>query len=200
MNYAKKMEKIINNNNKDNKVPSLLLHSCCAPCSTSVLEYLSQYFKVTVFFYNPNIMNEEEYKLRLNEQKRFIEEFNANHPIEIMEGEYVVEDFMSFAENMKDEKEGGIRCVNCYLLRMNETAKIAFENKFDYFATTLTVSPLKNAEKINEIGAMLEEKYGVSYLFSDFKKKEGYKRSVELSKEYHLYRQNYCGCEYSKNF
>ena len=173
MNYAKKMEKIINNNNKDNKVPSLLLHSCCAPCSTSVLEYLSQYFKVTVFFYNPNIMNEEEYKLRLNEQKRFIEEFNANHPIEIMEGEYVVEDFMSFAENMKDEKEGGIRCVNCYLLRMNETAKIASENKFDYFATTLTVSPLKSAEKINEIGAMLEEKYGVSYLFSDFKKKEG---------------------------
>ena len=198
-NYALVTEQIIHKNLKEDKIPSLLIHSCCAPCSSSVIEYLSRHFKITVFYFNPNITDQKEYDMRKLEQKKFIETFKTDMHVDFIEGNYNVKDFYSFATPLSHHKEGGMRCFKCYQFRLEETAKKAKEGGYDYFATTLTVSPLKNAQKINEIGRILEEQYKVSYLYSDFKKKDGYKRSMELSREYGLYRQNYCGCEFSKN-
>ncbi len=197
-NYSLVTEEIIKDIKERKEVPSLLLHSCCAPCSSSVLEYLSRFFRITVFFYNPNITNKDEFQKRLAEQKKFINVFKTKYPVKLLEGTYDVRRFFDFAENLKDEREGGLRCFLCYKMRMEETVQIASKEKYDYFATTLTLSPLKNAERINEIGKDLEKIYQISYLYSDFKKKDRYKRSIELSREYHLYRQNYCGCVYSK--
>ncbi len=180
-------------------VPSLLLHSCCAPCSSYVIEYLSQHFYITVFYYNPNIDEREEYKKRALEQQRLILSMQTKYPVCFTEGPYDVENYLKIASPLKEEKEGGARCVLCYDLRLRNTAHYAKEHNFEYFTTTLTISPLKNAQIINEIGEKLQKEYGVPYLFSDFKKKEGYKRSLLLSKAYNLYRQDYCGCSYSKN-
>ncbi|MDO5381778.1 MAG: epoxyqueuosine reductase QueH [Eubacteriales bacterium] len=179
-------------------VPRLLLHSCCAPCSSRCIEFLSRYFYVTVFYYNPNISYEEEYRKRVEEQIRFIREFPAKYKVDFIEGDYEIHKFYETVKGLEKCQEGGERCFKCYRLRLEKTAKLAKEKGFDYFTTTLTISPLKNSLKLNEIGLELGKQYEVEYLLSDFKKKEGYKRSIELSKEYNLYRQNYCGCIYSK--
>ena len=198
MNYQKELEKVIETIKEEGIRPKLFLHSCCAPCSSYVLEYLSEYFDITVFYYNPNITSREEYNKRVNEQKRFISEINSEHRINFIEGKYNPEAFFDMTQGMENDKEGTNRCFLCYRLRMEETAKIAKEYGFDYFTTTLSISPHKNAEKINEIGIDLEVIGNIKYLRADFKKKNGYKRSIELSNEYGLYRQNYCGCVYSK--
>ena len=198
-NYQKELDGLIAKLQEGASVPKLFLHSCCAPCSSYVLEYLSEYFEITVFYYNPNIYPPEEYHERAAEQKRFIEQFPAKHPISYIEGEYDTKRFYEMARGLEKVPEGGERCFQCYELRMRESAMLAKMGGFDYFTTTLSISPLKNAEKLNEIGEMLESEYGVNHLTSDFKKKNGYKRSTELSKEYELYRQNYCGCIFSKN-
>lgn len=177
--------------------PSLLLHSCCAPCSSYVLEYLSRYFQITVFYYNPNIYPPEEFFKRRTEQERFISLMPAENLISFIGAEYESESFYETVKGLEKIPEGGERCFACYRLRLERTAKLAAEKGFDYFTTTLSISPHKNAGKLNEIGGELAEKYGVSYLFSDFKKKNGYKRSTELSKIYGIYRQNYCGCVFS---
>jgi hypothetical protein len=177
--------------------PKLLLHVCCAPCSSYVLTYLCDYFDITILYYNPNISPYEEYEKRLNEAKRLIKELNKEN-IHIMECDYENEEFENIAKGLEDAPEGGIRCRKCYKLRIEKAAKYAKENDFDYFTTTLTISPLKNSQVLNQIGKELEEKYNIKYLYSDFKKKEGYKTSIILSKKYNLYRQNYCGCIYSK--
>ena len=177
--------------------PSLLLHSCCAPCSSYVLEYLSRYFQITVFYYNPNIYPPEEFFKRRTEQERFISLMTPENPKSINGAEYESESFYETVKGLEKIPEGGERCFACYRLRLEKTAKLAAEKGFDYFTTTLSISPHKNAGKLNEIGGELAEKYGVSYLFSDFKKKNGYKRSTELSKIYGIYRQNYCGCVFS---
>lgn len=179
--------------------PRLLLHSCCGPCSTYCIEELSPHFFVTVFYYNPNIDTDEEYEKRKNEQRRFIEAHPWKNPVAFCGEEHREEAFYAVAKGKENCPEGGERCFACYRLRLEETAKYAREHDFDYFATTLTVSPLKNADKLNAIGAELEKEYGVKYLFSDFKKRDGYKKSTEISKEYGMYRQNYCGCAFSKN-
>lgn len=197
MNYQKEMEKLIAKLQKEDRVPKLLIHSCCAPCSSYVLEYLADYFEITVFYYNPNIFPESEYTKRILEQQMLIEKMKVKHPVSFIAGSYERERFYELARGLERAKEGGERCFKCYHLRLEETAKIAKEGEFDYFTTTLSISPLKNADKLNEIGRKLGEEYGVEYLQSDFKKKNGYKRSIELSKEYGLYRQDYCGCEYS---
>lgn len=178
-------------------VPTLLLHSCCAPCSSYVLEYLSQYFCITVFYYNPNIYPEQEYRMRVREQQGFIRRFPAKYPISFVEGTYDTERFYEMAKGLEQLPEGGERCFRCYELRLQEAGEMAHEGGFDYFTTTLSISPLKNAQKLNEIGTRIGEELGVAYLQSDFKKKNGYKRSTELSKEYGMYRQDYCGCVYS---
>lgn len=196
-NYQKELEKIINQNTKKKIIPDVLIHSCCAPCSSYVLEYLSKYFRITILYYNPNIFPKTEYKYRIAEQERLINSMSFENPVKFISTEYTPEDFYSVIKGMENEKEGGERCFRCYRLRLEYAAEMAKRMGFDYFTTTLSISPLKNAEKLNEIGLELEEKYGVSYLVSDFKKKNGYQRSVELSKEYGLYRQNYCGCVYS---
>lgn len=196
-NYQKEMEYIIESLESRGAVPRLLLHSCCAPCSSYVLEYLSEYFEITVFYYNPNIYPETEYDKRVEEQRRLTESLPSKHPISFLAGDYDMERFYDAARGHEQEREGGERCFRCYELRLREAAKAAKDGEFDYFTTTLSISPLKNAEKLNEIGGRMAEEYGVSYLPSDFKKKNGYKRSTELSKEYHLYRQDYCGCIYS---
>lgn len=198
INYQKILDELIGKLQKENKIPKLLLHSCCAPCSSYVLEYLSKYFRITVLYYNPNISIEEEYLHRIEEQKRLISEMKTINKVDFVQGEYNPNDFFAIAKGLEDAKEGGERCFKCYELRLRETVKIALDNGYDYFTTTLSISPHKNAQKINEIGEKLSEEYGVKYLYSDFKKREGYKRSIELSKEYNLYRQNYCGCIYSK--
>lgn len=197
-NYQKELEKIIEENRKLNKVPRLFLHSCCAPCSSYVLEYLSNYFSITVFYYNPNISPKEEYEHRVEEIRRLIEEMEFVHPVEFVEGRYEPKEFFDMAKGLEDAPEGGERCFRCYRLRMEKAARLAKEGGYDYFTTTLTISPLKNAGKLNEIGEELGEIYEVSHLPSDFKKKNGYKRSIELSHEHGLYRQNYCGCVFSK--
>ncbi|MBR4027508.1 MAG: epoxyqueuosine reductase QueH [Lachnospiraceae bacterium] len=198
INYQQKMESIIKEYCSEEKVPTLLLHSCCAPCSSYCLELLSNYFKVTVYYYNPNIYPPEEYVMRVKEQQHFIENFPAKYPISFMEGVYDTKRFYEMAKGMEHLKEGGERCFACYELRLRDTCAYAKENGFDFFTTTLSISPLKNAQKLNEIGEKLESEYGISYLYSDFKKKNGYKRSTELSKEYEMYRQDYCGCVFSK--
>ena len=177
---------------------TLLLHSCCAPCSSYVLEYLSQYFEITVLYYNPNITYEEEYEYRKAEQKRLIGEMKPKYPIKFMDCDYDPANFFAAVKGYEKEPEGGARCKICFDMRLRKTAELAACEKFDYFTTTLTISPLKNAELLNEIGDSLSAEYGVKYLNSDFKKRNGYKRSIELSKEYDLYRQDYCGCVYSK--
>ncbi len=194
-NYQKELDDILHNLNR---VPTLLLHSCCAPCSSYVLEYLSQYFSITVFYYNPNISSSEEYEKRLAEQQRLIASLPVKYPIQLEAGGYEPEDFYGVVRGMEQEPEGGSRCYRCYRLRLQETAKLAQEKGFDYFTTTLSISPLKNATWLNEIGEDLSREYDVTYLVSDFKKKGGYQRSIALSKEYDLYRQNFCGCVYSR--
>ena len=198
INYDKKLENEIQKLKEENKIPSLLLHSCCAPCSSYVLEYLSDFFKITVFYYNPNISPKDEFIKRINEQKRLIRELPSKNEINFIEGFYDNEKFVSLSRNLGHMEEGGERCFKCYNLRLEETARLARKNGFDYFTTTLSVSPYKNSDKLNLIGKSLSDKYEISYLYSDFKKKNGYKRSIELSKKYNLYRQDYCGCIYSK--
>lgn len=199
VNYQKELEAIIAKHQKVSEVPTLFLHSCCAPCSSYVLEYLSDYFRITVFYYNPNIYPDEEYYKRVEEQKVFIERLPAKYPIQFVEGNFDKERFYEITKGMEEVLEGGERCFRCYELRLREAAEYAKERGMDYFTTTLSISPLKNAQKLNEIGLALEQEYHVKYLVSDFKKKNGYKRSVELSKEYDMYRQDYCGCVFSKN-
>ncbi len=192
-NYQRELDKLLD---QLTEAPRLLLHSCCAPCSSYVLEYLRQYFRITVFYYNPNISMEAEY------QKRLIDAYNqlpdSGYPISVIEGAYEPEVFYAAAKGLEQCPEGGERCFACYELRLKKTAELAKKQAYDYFATTLTISPLKNAAKLNEIGERLAAAYQISWLPSDFKKKNGYKRSIELSAEYALYRQNYCGCVYSK--
>lgn len=195
MNYQKELEKLLVKLEKEGRTPRLLLHSCCAPCSSYVLEYLSKHFEITVFYYNPNIFPESEYTKRILEQQTLIGELK--YPVSFIAGNYDKEKFYEMAKGLEHLKEGKERCFKCYALRLEETARLAREGEFDYFTTTLSISPMKNADKLNEIGTMLGRKYGVEYLQSDFKKKNGYKRSIELSKEYDLYRQDYCGCVYS---
>ena len=197
-NYQRELEAVIKENESKSRVPRLLLHSCCAPCSSYVLEYLSDYFEITVFYYNPNISPAEEYEKRAAEQQHLIRELPAKHPIHLVVGAYEPERFYAVSRALEQVPEGGERCFRCFRLRLEEAAKMAAEGGFDYFATTLTISPLKNAQKLNEIGEELSELYKVEHLPSDFKKKNGYKRSVELSALYGLYRQNYCGCVFSK--
>ena len=197
MNYQKELEKLIERLGKEEKVPTLLLHSCCAPCSSYVLEYLSNYFETTIFYYNPNIYPESEYTKRILEQQTLITKMKTRHPVTFMAGNYDRDRFYKMAKGLEHLKEGGERCFRCYELRLRESAEVAKKCGLDYFTTTLSISPLKNAAKLNEIGIRLSREYGVEYLPSDFKKKNGYKRSIELSKKYGLYRQDYCGCEFS---
>lgn len=197
-NYQKELEKLIEKQQREGEKPSLLLHSCCAPCSSYVLEYLAPYFNICDFYYNPNISPKQEYEDRKEELVRLLREMGLSTQVTFLEGTYQPEDFFAMAKGLEDLPEGGERCFKCYEMRLRESARIAKEQGADYFATTLTISPLKNAQKLNEIGERLAEEYGVTYLPSDFKKKNGYKRSVELSAQYELYRQNYCGCVYSK--
>lgn len=196
-NFQKELDKIIEENEKSEKVPTLLLHSCCAPCSSYCLEYLSQHFKITVFYYNPNIYPENEYEHRAAEQKRLIEALPAKYKIDFIEAQFDPDEFYRSVKGLENKKEGGERCFVCYRLRLQKAAETAKANGFDYFTTTLSLSPLKNSQKINEIGEDIGYKLGIKHLPSDFKKKNGYKRSIELSKEHNLYRQNYCGCVYS---
>lgn len=198
-NYQKELDNIIQK--LQGKVPRLFLHSCCAPCSSYVLEYLCPFFDITVFYYNPNISASAEYKKRVEEQKRLIAAYNAEgkgHPIKIVEGDYEPERFYEAVNGYEQCGEGSERCFRCFDLRLRETARRAKEQGFDYFGTTLTISPLKNAAKLNEIGLELSWKFKMPWLPSDFKKKNGYKRSVELSVQYELYRQDFCGCSFSK--
>ncbi|MDE5939724.1 MAG: epoxyqueuosine reductase QueH [Lachnospiraceae bacterium] len=232
-NYQKELDRLLEKiGAADECAPTLFLHSCCAPCSSYVLEYLRRYFRITVFYFNPNITEDAEYRKRVAEQKRLIAAYNeeltkkvnkdfdsivmtdagavhgadrqhaesesAAYRIDVIEGDYEPQRFFEMAKGLEQCQEGGERCFACYALRLSETAKLAQEGRYDYFATTLSISPLKNAVKLNEIGEKLAQEYGVAWLPSDFKKKDGYKRSIELSKEYGLYRQDYCGCVYSR--
>ena len=197
-NYQKELEKLLGDFEKEGRIPRLFLHSCCAPCSSYVLEYLNPYFKITDFFYNPNISPKEEYFKREEELQRLIEEMPFVNKPEFVKGTYEPEKFYKMAKGMEDIPEGGERCFACYKMRMEEAARLAKEGGYDFFTTTLSISPLKNSAKINEIGEELEAVYGVKHLPSDFKKKNGYKRSTELSQEYGLYRQDFCGCVFSK--
>lgn len=198
INYQIELDKITENIKASGQPKTLLLHSCCAPCSSYVLKYLSEYFKITLLYFNPNISPREEYEKRVSEQKRLIREMPVKYPVEFIEGRYEPQEYYDAVKGLESEPEGGARCMVCYELRLREAAKYAAEGKFDYFTTTLSISPLKNAQKINEIGEKVGTEYGVHHLPSDFKKKEGYKQSVELSREYGLYRQNFCGCVFSK--
>ena len=197
VNYQKELDKIISAHEKAGEVPSVFLHSCCAPCSSYCLEYLSRYFNITDFYYNPNITDEAEYRKREEELAKLIREQPHLHEVQFVRGKYEPDRFFEIARGLEDCPEGGERCFRCYELRLIETARMAAQGGYDYFTTTLTISPLKNAQKLNEIGMRLAEMYGVKWLPSDFKKKSGYLRSIELSKEYGLYRQDYCGCVYS---
>ncbi len=179
--------------------PRLLLHSCCGPCSTQVLSLLAPYFDITVLYYNPNIEPFVEYEKRKNEQIRFIKDFHHSN-IHFLDCDYDNEVFHEKVKGLENAKEGSFRCPSCFLLRLEKTAALAKSQNYEYFGTTLTVSPHKNSGQINKIGAFLEKKYDVKYLYSDFKKQNGYQKSVDLSKEYNLYRQNYCGCLYGRDF
>ncbi len=198
INYQTELEKIIENHQKQGETPTLLLHSCCAPCSSYVLEYLSKYFKITVLYYNPNIYPDDEYFKRAEEQKCFIDKFPSENKINFIEGNFDKKRFYETVKGKEHLPEGGERCFLCYELRLREAAKYATQGNFDYFTTTLSISPLKNAQKLNEIGLKIAAQYDVKYLVSDFKKKNGYKRSTEISREYGMYRQDYCGCVFSK--
>lgn len=196
INYQKELDRLIAG--LGDRTPTLFLHACCAPCSSYVLEYLSQFFDITLFYYNPNIFPEAEYRKRVEEVRRLLSELPVKHPVRLLEGKYDPESFFALAKGHEAEPEGGERCALCYELRLREAAVLAKAGGYDYFTTTLSISPYKNAQKLNEIGARLEREYGVLYLPSDFKKRDGYRRSIALSKEYHLYRQDYCGCVFSK--
>ena len=195
MNYQLELEKII----KDNEGKKVLLHSCCAPCSSYVIEYLSKYFKLTIYYYNPNISPYEEYLKRKEEQIRLINTMKTKYKVDIIDSDYDNDLYEEKIKGLENEPERGSRCHVCYGLRLEKTCIKAKELNYDFFGTTLTLSPYKDSKVLNEIGKELMDKYNINYLFSDFKKKEGYKRSIELSKIYNLYRQNYCGCKYSKN-
>ena len=195
MNYDLEMEKQMKNLEEGT---DLLLHACCAPCSSAVLERIANHFKISIFYYNPNITDKDEYQKRIEEIKKLITLIHPKYPVKLIEGDYVPEKFMEMAKGLENEPERGKRCYKCYEMRLEETAKIAEKLGFQVFATTLTLSPHKNSNWINEIGENLNNKYNTTYLYSDFKKKEGYRRSIILSKEYNLYRQDYCGCIYSK--
>ena len=194
MNYDLLMEEQIKNMNEGS---TLLMHACCAPCSSACLERLGNYFDISILYYNPNITDKDEYLKRVEEIKKFISGFKTKYPIKLIEGRYDPKEFFEIAKGLEDEPERGKRCFKCYRLRLEETAKVASEKEFDFFCTTLTLSPYKNAIWLNEIGEALNNNYNSTYLYSDFKKKNGYKRSIELSKEFDLYRQDYCGCVYS---
>lgn len=197
INYDLAMENQLQEIKKSENKPRLLLHSCCAPCSSAILEFLQEYFEITVYFFNPNITFEEEYMKRLEEQKEYHKK--RGYKINVVEGEYNPEiDFFQKVKGLENEREGGKRCHQCYNLRLEETAKKAQELGYDYFTTVLSISPMKNAQWINEIGEELGKKYGIKFLNGDFKKKSRYLRSIEISKEYELYRQDYCGCIFSK--
>ena len=201
INYQKQLEEVLKRMKEEGKRKRLLLHACCAPCSSYCLEYLREAFALTVFFYNPNLTEQEEYRRRVEEEKRLIALMNGQggaYQIEILEGRYEPERFLEAAKGLETCKEGGERCVRCFALRLGETARVAAEGGFDFFTTSLTISPLKNSALLNRIGAQEGERYGVRFLPSDFKKNNGYLRSTQLSRLYGLYRQNYCGCIYSK--
>lgn len=196
INYQKILDDTISKINGTK--PKLLLHACCAPCSSYVLEYLSKYFDITLYFYNPNIYPSSEFDFRADELKRLVKEMGLD--IKTVVEEYDNENFEKIVEGYEDLPEGSSRCFKCYRLRLEKSVKYAKENGFDFVTTTLSISPHKSAEKLNEIGEELANDYGINYLLSDFKKKNGYKRSCELSQIFNLYRQNYCGCKYSKIF
>lgn len=198
MNYQLELEKILSSLNGER--PKLLLHSCCAPCSSYCLEYLRDYFEITVYYYNPNITEASEYYKRQEEEKRLIQRLNeeSEYRIHIVEAPYDPEKFLKMSQGLENVPEGGTRCEACFALRLSATARQAALGGYDYFTTTLSISPLKNAEKLNEIGLASAGSSGAKYLVSDFKKKGGYQRSIELSKKYGLYRQDYCGCIYSR--
>ena len=213
INYARQLDQKIEEFQKQGRYPKLLLHACCAPCSSYCLEFLREYFDVTVFYYNPNITEEAEYRKRVEEEKRLIAAYNRQvdeqhfegmhsdgkaHRIGILEGSYVPADYYDAVRGLEDCPEGGDRCTKCFALRLGETARVCAEQGFDFFTTTLTISPLKDADRLNRIGGEMAQKYGTTFLPSDFKKKEGYKRSIELSHQFGLYRQDFCGCSYSK--
>ena len=211
VNYQKLLDRLILQLEKGNEVPRLLLHSCCAPCSSYVLEYLSQYFAIAVLYYNPNIAPRVEYEHRKQEQLRLIREGTWRHPVKALDCAWEPEAFSAIALGLETLPEGGLRCFRCYELRLRAAAEAARRGYrgcrkqaakrrggYDYFGTTLSISPLKNAQKLNEIGERLAEEYGVRHLPADFKKREGYKRSIVLSRKYGLYRQDYCGCIFSK--
>ena len=199
INYQKELEKEIKKWSELEVCPTILLHSCCAPCSSYCLEYLSKYAKITAFYYNPNITDRAEYEHRVAELKRLIEEMPMENKAKFLEGSYDPDSFYCIAKGLEGEPECGRRCIKCYELRLRKTAEEAVKGGYDYFTTTLTISPLKDAQVLNRLGIKLGEEYGVKYLPSDFKKNGGCQRSIELSKEYNLYRQNFCGCEYSKS-
>lgn len=197
-NYQKEMDALIERNAQEGKRPTLLLHVCCAVCASYVLEYLYRHFDITIAYYNPNITEESEYRYRYSELKRYVQEAGLSEYIRFTEVEYQPADFLDAVKGHEADREGGARCAICFDQRLRYTARLCKAGGYDYFATTLTISPLKNAEVLNTIGERIAEELGVNYLCSDFKKKEGYKRSIELSRQYNLYRQNYCGCVYSK--
>ncbi len=198
INYQIILDNEIKKAQSEGRHPRVLMQACCAPCSSYVMEYLSSIFDLTMYFYNPNISPQSEYAFRGNELERLISTMPLGGDVKLIRAEYEPEKFREIARGMENLPEGGERCFKCYRLRLEKTAAYAKENGFDYFSTTLSISPHKNAQKLNEIGKELSEKYDIPYLFSDFKKKGGYKRSCTLSTEYNLYRQNYCGCVYSK--
>lgn len=198
INYQKKLEETLSNLPLDQGKPTLLLHCCCAPCSTYVLQYLAQYFQIKILFYNPNIAPKSEYFRRLEELKTLVENMNLSDSITVIEAEYDPQQFYQRAKGLENEPEGGARCEKCFELRLEEAAKQAADLKADYFTTALTISPHKNADLLNEIGRIMSEKYDIPFLHSDFKKKEGFKQSLVLSDQYDLYRQDYCGCIFSK--
>lgn len=198
MDARKRMEEIIEENEQKRKKPTLLLHCCCAPCSSAVLEQLVPHFKITVFFYNPNIVNREEYDKRKEELKHFLKKANYQETVAYLDGDYEPDLFFTKTKGLEQEKEGGKRCYLCYEMRISKAVEVALEKKFDYVTTTLSISPYKHADWLNEIGMRLTENGQVKYLPADFKKRQGYLRSITLSKEYNLYRQDYCGCPYSK--
>ena len=198
INYQKEFEHIVNELQGDGRIPSLLLHSCCAPCSSYCIETLSEYFHVTVFYYNPNIYPDEEYYHRVKEQQNFIQKFPTKYPVSFIEGDFEKERFYSeVAKGLEKEPERGARCMKCYDLRLRETAKRAKAEGMDYFCTTLSISPMKDAQVLNQIGLAIGQELGIAYLPSDFKKNNGYLRSCEISREYDMYRQDYCGCVFS---
>lgn len=198
INYQLEMERELARIGREGRRPKLLLHSCCAPCSSAVLEQLTKVFDITVYFYNPNIAPEAEFVRRVEEQQRFIDALPHEGVIDLIRGEYDDETFYALAKGLEDVPEGGERCTRCFRLRLGKTAQLAKAQGFDYFTTTLSISPLKDSQRLNQIGSELAAQFGVPYLFSDFKKKNGYRRSCELSAEYGLYRQDYCGCVYSQ--